>query len=87
MLYRPKKQALIDAGRKSGTKNYESDQLRRACRRIKDLEAALRLVKKASVLFNGEEGAPRSSGSRHARAAKRSSVASSPTPRRPRTAL
>jgi transposase-like protein len=54
-LYRWKKQALIDAGRKPGLKSYEPDELARARRRIKDLEAELELVKAASALFNGEE--------------------------------
>jgi transposase-like protein len=54
-LYRWKKQALIDAGREPGTKSYEPDELARARRRIKDLEAELGLVKTASALFNGEE--------------------------------
>ena len=54
-LYRWKKQALIDAGRRPGLKSYEPDELARARRRIKDLEAELDLVKAASALFNGEE--------------------------------
>src|SRR5579863_3894011 len=54
-LYRWKKQALIDAGRKPGLKSYEPDELARARRRIKDLEAELELVKAATALFNGEE--------------------------------
>ncbi len=54
-LFRWKKQALIDAGRRSGKKSYEPDELARARRKIKDLEAELELVKAASALFNGEE--------------------------------
>jgi transposase-like protein len=54
-LFRWKRQALIDAGRKPGTKSYEPDELARARQRIKDLETELELVKKASALFNGEE--------------------------------
>ena len=54
-LYRWKRQALIDVGRKPGSKSYEPDELGRAQRRIKDLEAELELVKAASALFNGEE--------------------------------
>lgn len=54
-LYRWKAQALIDAGRKPGTKSFEPDELARAKRRIKDLEAELAMVKAASALFNGEE--------------------------------
>ena len=53
-LYRWKRQALIDAGRKSGIKSYEPDELARARKRIKELEAELELVKAASALFNGE---------------------------------
>ena len=34
-LYRWKKQALIDAGRRPGIKSYEPDELARARRRIK----------------------------------------------------
>jgi transposase len=54
-LYRWKKQALIDAGRKPGQKSYEPDELARAHKRIKDLETELELVKAASALFNGQE--------------------------------
>ena len=54
-LFRWKKQALIDVGRKPGTKSHEPDELARAQQRIKDLETELELVKKASALFNGEE--------------------------------
>jgi transposase len=54
-LFRWKKQAVIDAGRKLGTKSYEPDELARARQRIKDLETELELVKRASALFNGEE--------------------------------
>ena len=53
-LYRWKRQALIDAGRKPGAKSYEPDELARARKRIKDLETELELVKAASALFNGE---------------------------------
>lgn len=54
-LYRWKAQAMIDAGRKPGQKSFEPDELERARRRIKDLEAELELVKAASALFNGDE--------------------------------
>jgi len=54
-LYRWKKQALIDAGLRSGTKSFEPDTLARAQQRIKDLEDELELVKAASDLFNGNE--------------------------------
>ncbi len=54
-LHRWKHQALIDADRKPGVKSFKPDELGRARRRIKDLEAELELVKAASALFNGEE--------------------------------
>ena len=57
-LYRWKHQALVDAGRKPGIKSYEPDELARARRRIKELEAELEMVKAASALFNGEEVVP-----------------------------
>jgi transposase len=60
-LYRWKKQALIDAGRRPGVKSYEPDELARARKRIKDLEAELELVKAASALFNGEVVLPKGS--------------------------
>jgi transposase len=60
-LYRWKKQALIDAGRTPGVKSYEPDELARARKRIKDLEAELELVKAASALFNGEVVLPKGS--------------------------
>jgi transposase-like protein len=54
-LYRWKKQAPIDAGRKPGTKSRDPDELARARQRIMDLEAERELIKRASALFNGEE--------------------------------
>lgn len=53
-LCRWKNQALIDAGLRVGVKSFESDELQRARRRIKDLESELERVKAASALFNGE---------------------------------
>ncbi len=53
-LYKWRRQALIDAGRRPGTKSFEADPLAQARRRIKELEAELKLVKTASALF--EEG-------------------------------
>jgi len=53
-LYRWKRQALIDVGRRPGVKSFEPDELQRARRRIRDLESELELVKAASALFNGE---------------------------------
>jgi transposase-like protein len=53
-LYRWRRQALIDAGRRPGAKSWDADPLQQARRRIKELEAELKLVKDASALF--EEG-------------------------------
>ncbi len=53
-LYRWRRQALIDAGRRPGAKSFEADPLLQARRRIKELEAELKAVKAASALF--EEG-------------------------------
>jgi transposase-like protein len=51
-LYKWRRQALIDAGQGPGLKSYEADRLAQARRRIKDLEAELKLVKAASALFD-----------------------------------
>jgi transposase len=50
-----KRQALIDAGLKPGTKSVEVDELAQAQRTIEELEAELEAVKAAVALFNGEE--------------------------------
>jgi transposase-like protein len=50
-----KRQALIDAGLKPGTKSTEVDELAQAHRTIEELEAELAAVKAATALFNGEE--------------------------------
>ena len=63
-LYRWKKQTLIDAGRAPALKSYEPDELARACRRIKDLETELELVKAASALSIGEAVAPKRGSAR-----------------------
>jgi putative transposase len=61
-LYRWRRQALIDAGQAPGVKSYEADRLAQARRRIKDLEAELKLVKAASALFEeGETISPKGS--------------------------
>jgi transposase-like protein len=57
-LYRWKKQALIDAGRRPGIKSSEPDELDRARRRIKDLEDELELVKAAQCLVQRRRGGP-----------------------------
>ena len=54
-LYKWRRQALIDAGQGPGIKSYEADRLARARRRIKDLEAELKLVKAAAALFDETE--------------------------------
>jgi transposase-like protein len=54
-LYKWRRQALIDAGRRPGLKSYEADPLLAARRRIMELEAELKVVKLASALY--EEGA------------------------------
>jgi transposase-like protein len=53
-LYKWRRQALIDAGQRPGIKSYEADPLLVARRRVKELEAELKIVKLASALF--EEG-------------------------------
>jgi len=60
-LYRWRRQALIDAGRRPGLSSYEADPLAAARRRIKELEAELKLTKAASALF--EEGGASPKGS------------------------
>jgi transposase-like protein len=54
-LYKWRRQALIDVGEGPGLKSYEADRLAQARRRIKDLEAELKLVKAASALFDETE--------------------------------
>lgn len=54
-LFRWKRQFLIDRGQKPGVKSYDVDELARAQRTVRELEAELELVKAASALFNGEE--------------------------------
>lgn len=54
-LYKWRRQALIDAGQRPGLKSYEADPLEAARRRIKELEAEVKVVKAASDLF--QEGA------------------------------
>jgi transposase len=60
-LYKWRRQALIDAGRRPGAKSFEADPLLQARRRIKELEAELKAVKAASALF--EEGGADPKGS------------------------
>ena len=52
--HRWKHQALIDHDRLAGVKSCDVDELARAQRTIRDLEAELELVKAATALFNGE---------------------------------
>ena len=60
-LYKWRRQALIDAGERPGVKSYQADPLLAARRRVKELEAELKVVKLASELF--EEGAADPKGS------------------------
>jgi len=60
-LYKWRRQALIDAGQRPGLKSYEADPLAAARRRVKELQAELRVVKAVSALF--EEGTADSKGS------------------------
>jgi transposase-like protein len=60
-LYRWRRQARIDVEHRLGAKSYEADPLQAARRRIKELEAELKLVKAASALF--EEGGADPKGS------------------------
>ena len=60
-LYKWRRQALVDAGRRPGVKSYEADPLQQARRRIKELEAELKITKAASAIF--EEGAVDPKGS------------------------
>jgi transposase-like protein len=53
-LHRWKKQALVDNDLLPGVKSYDSDELAKARRTIKDLEDDLELVKAAAALFYGE---------------------------------
>ncbi len=63
-----KRQALIDAGLKPGTRSTEVDELAQARRTIEELEAELAAVKAASALFNGEEPVSPKGGARLPRA-------------------
>ena len=63
-LHRWKKQALIDSDILPGVKSFESDDLAKAKRTIKDLEDELELVKAAAALFNGEVPISPKGGSR-----------------------
>ena len=58
-LYRWRRQALIDAGQRPGAKSFEADPLAQARRRIKELEAELKVVRAASALFEEGGGDPK----------------------------
>jgi transposase-like protein len=60
-LYKWRRQALIDAGQRPGIKSFEADPLLAARRRIKELEAELKLVKAASALFEEGDVSPKGS--------------------------
>jgi transposase-like protein len=51
-LYRWRRQALIDAGQRPGTKSFEADPLAQARRRVKELEAELEMVKAAARIYD-----------------------------------
>ena len=59
-----KRQALIDADLRTGTKSSEFDELAQAHKTIAELEAELEAVKAASALFNGEEPVSPKGGAR-----------------------
>jgi transposase len=58
-LYRWRTQALVDAGRRPGTKSFEADPLAAARRRVKELEDELRLVKLAARLYDEAQSDPK----------------------------
>jgi|SRR6516165_7653886 transposase-like protein len=60
-LYKWRRQALIDVGQRPGLKSYEADPLAAARRRIKELEAELKVVKAASALYEEGEVDPKGS--------------------------
>jgi transposase-like protein len=60
-LYRWRRQALIDSGQRPGAKSFEADPLAQARRRIKELEAELKMVKAASAIFEEGEVNPKGS--------------------------
>ena len=60
-LYRWRRQALIDTGRRPGVKSFEADPLAAARRRIQELEAELEMVKAASAIFEEGEVDPKGS--------------------------
>ena len=60
-LYRWRRQARIDAGQSPGAKSFEVDPLVAARRRIKELEAELKMVKAASELFAEGGASPKGS--------------------------
>jgi transposase-like protein len=60
-LYRWRRQALIDSGQRPGAKSFEADPLAQARRRIKELEAELKMVKAASAIFEEGEVDPKGS--------------------------
>ena len=59
-----KRQALIDAGLKEGTKSSEIDELAQAHKTIAELEAELEITRAAVALFNGEEPVSPQGGAR-----------------------
>jgi transposase-like protein len=60
-LYRWRRQALVDSGQRPGARSYEADPLLAARRRVKELEAELKMVKAASELFAEGGASPKGS--------------------------
>ena len=60
-LYKWRRQALIDVGRRPGVKSFEVDPLAQARRRIKELEAELEITKMAVALFEEDAVDPKGS--------------------------
>lgn len=60
-LYRWRRQALVDVGRRPGAKSFEADPLAQARRRIKELEEELKLVRLASDLYREGGADPKGS--------------------------
>ncbi len=67
-LFLWKRQALIDADLRPGTKSVEVDELAQAHRTIAELEAELEITRAAVAIFNGEEPVAPKGGARLPRA-------------------
>jgi transposase-like protein len=60
-LYKWRRQALIDAGRRPGVKSFDADPLLEARRRIKELEEELKVTRLASEIFEKGSVSPKGS--------------------------